>query len=77
MYKSFYESHKEFNCDTPDKCRFREGVSTTTLMYFEPIYDRQGNNLNPDRNWSENTITCSACNRSWLVRSNGAETKIK
>lgn len=35
------------------------GFSARTAVYFPPTYDRNGNNLNPDRNKTTTNYTCS------------------
>lgn len=51
------------NCDK--ECRFSEGISSTTAMYFPPVYDKHGNNLNPDGNITSSMISCGVCGRRW------------
>ena len=46
-------------------CRFEMGMSMTTCMYFPPVYDKHGNNLNPDGNITSGNISCHVCNRRW------------
>jgi hypothetical protein len=47
------------------ECRFGEGISSTTAMYFPPVYDKHGNNLNPDGNITSSMISCGVCGRRW------------
>lgn len=49
-------------------CRFSYGTTMTTLMYFEPIYDKMGNNVNPDGNITSGSVSCSVCGKKWLSR---------
>ena len=42
------------NCQK--QCRFVYGMFTTTCMYFQPVYDKHGNNLNPDANITTGTM---------------------
>lgn len=52
----------EVRCATPDKCRIQAtGPSMSTLMYYEPIYDGHGNNLNPDMNTHYHPRKCATC----------------
>ena len=51
------------NCEK--ECRFHLGMSTTTCMYFTPVYDKHGNNINPDGNITSGSMTCSTCNKAW------------
>ena len=70
-----------FNSPNPtcqNDCRFStQGFSTTTAMYFDPIYDKKGNNLNPDGNITSGTIACSICNRQWVAKTQYGETLYK
>lgn len=52
------------NCELD--CRFQIGMSSTTLAYFAPIYDKHGNNVNPDRNTTTTQIHCNVCGKSWI-----------
>ena len=53
------------NPDCERNCRFSYGYSTTTSMYYNPVYDRHGNNLNPDGNITSGTIDCNECHKRW------------
>jgi hypothetical protein len=53
------------------------GASTVTLMYFPPIYDKNGVNTNPDRNWRSSTWSCLECNRNYGYRTNGEDEEIR
>lgn len=51
-------------CKTPDKCRIQAtGPSMTTLVYYPPVYDGHGNNLNPDRNKTYEPRVCITCGK--------------
>jgi hypothetical protein len=53
-------------CSTPDKCRIQAtGPSWSTCVYYPPIYDGHGNNLNPDGNKHYTPMRCSTCGREW------------
>lgn len=53
-------------CDK--NCRFHQlGASTMTAMYFAPVYDKDGNNLNPDGNIRTTSYHCVECGKSWRV----------
>ena len=60
------------NCEKD--CRFQHGMSMTTAMYFPPVYDKQGNNLNPDGNTTSCDVTCSTCNKKWNSSTRFGET---
>ncbi len=51
-------------CQSED-CRFSFGVSMTTAMYFHPVYDKNGKNVNPDGNITSGEVRCSTCNKTW------------
>lgn len=51
------------------ECRFQYGISTTTCMYFPPVFDKHGNNTNPDGNITSGTVKCSTCGHEWQYRS--------
>ena len=57
---------KDLPCERED-CRLTESAGYTTCMYFQPVYDRHGNNLNPDRNVTKSELWCSVCNKRWAV----------
>lgn len=56
-------------------CRFHPGMSMTTAMYFPPVYDKNGNNVNPDGNITSGSINCSVCNKKWHYSTQFDETK--
>ena len=51
-------------CDRKD-CKFVYGATITTAMYFTPVYDKEGNNINPDGNITTGEVKCLTCNRAW------------
>jgi len=53
------------DCDRED-CRIQESGGSTTCMYFPPIYDKYGNNINPDGNITTYHMKCSTCGTSWI-----------
>ena len=53
------------NPDCEQDCRFAFGPTTITDMYFPPIYDKNGNNTNPDCNTASGTVSCYTCNKIW------------
>jgi len=46
------------------------GSSSETLMYFCPIYDKEGNNTNPDRNTLTTNWQCLECGKSYQTKGN-------
>lgn len=59
-------------CDK--NCRFIQGVSMTTAMYFTPIYDKNGVNTNPDGNITSSKVSCVTCHRKWHTSTQYGET---
>lgn len=57
------------------ECIFRGSMSTTTAMYYEPIYDKNGKNLNPDGNITTIKVSCAVCHRQWVSSTQYGETK--
>lgn len=47
------------------ECRFTHSGGSTTMMYYPPVYDKHGNNINPDGNITSGTTTCLVCNKKW------------
>ena len=59
-------------------CKFSEiGPTTTTAMYFAPVYDKHGNNINPDGNISSGSIICSTCGKQWIFTFQFGKTDFK
>ena len=56
-------------CQEPTK-RTGEAWGTCTLVYYEPTYDENGNNINPDRNVQTWTYHCCKCGRDYTVSGN-------
>jgi hypothetical protein len=55
-------------------CRFTYGVTTTTCAYYPPVYDKHGNNLNPDLNVTSGSVRCSVCDKEWNYSTRCGET---
>lgn len=53
------------NPDCKQDCRFVYGTSITTDMYYPPVYDKHGNNVNPDGNITRGSVKCWTCNTEW------------
>lgn len=63
------------NLDCDKDCRFQEdGFTVTTCMYFPPVYDKNGNNTNPDGNTTSGKLKCTVCNRRWSFSRRYGET---
>lgn len=50
-----------------DDCRFRQGVSMSTLVYYVPVYDKNGVNINPDGNTTTSNLECLTCGKRWVA----------
>lgn len=47
-------------------CRIREGAGTTTLAFYQPVYNEFGVNVNPDMNITTIPLTCDTCGRKFI-----------
>lgn len=69
---------KEFMNPNPtceDTCGFAIGPAYTTSAYYPPVYDKHGNNTNPDMNATSGAIDCVKCGKHWTyISSNGMTT---
>lgn len=59
------------------ECRFRVGAGSTTCVYYPPVYDKHGNNLNPDGNVTTGYVACYVCDRQWMYATQLGETQFK
>jgi hypothetical protein len=59
-------------CD--QECRFQFSGGMQTLAYYAPIYDKNGNNLNPDMNTTYGDVTCNTCGKSWSYATQNGKT---
>ena len=63
---------------TCDKdCRFTTGAGSRTCAYYQPIYDKHGNNINPDMNTTTYSMSCLVCGMEWLVEEQNGKTTIE
>ncbi len=46
------------------------GAGSVTLAYYTPIYNKYGNNINPDRNTITSIWYCTGCGNSYTVSGN-------
>lgn len=53
------------NPSCQNECRFSFGPSMTTCAYYPPIYDKHGNNTNPDMNSTSGPVDCLTCKKHW------------
>jgi hypothetical protein len=50
-----------------DDCRLTpDGPSSKTLGHYPPVWDKNGNNLNPDMNILTRPLRCLSCGKSWI-----------
>lgn len=59
------------------ECRFRVGTGMTTCVYYPPIYDKHGNNTNPDGNTTSGNVWCNVCDKRWWYSTQYGETTFK
>jgi hypothetical protein len=59
------------------ECRFSYGPTVTTAMYYSPVFDKHGNNLNPDGNTSFSEVSCYVCHQSWYASTQYGKTTFK
>lgn len=59
------------------ECRFSIGLTTRTAAYYQPIYDKHGNNTNPDMNTTTTSMGCHVCGKQWVVRTTNGEHKVE
>ena len=51
------------DCDKTCAIQFNYGM--TTAMYFPPIYNKFGVNINPDGNKTTGWCMCTTCTKQW------------
>ena len=49
----------------------------STLLYYTPIYDKNGKNLNPDANTISWSVHCRICKKNWSAASRLGDTLFK
>ena len=66
---------KNPNAECPrEDCRFTQSFGITTCAYYPPTYDKNGVNINPDRNTTTFEVSCGSCGRMWVGRTRLGET---
>ena len=55
-------------------CRFTSSGGMTTCMYYPPVYNKEGINLNPDMNSTVATVSCTTCKKNWNSFTRGGKT---
>lgn len=74
----FYNENDNPNPDCKEECRFQFGMSMTTAAYYPPVYDKYGNNMNPDMNTTSGSVDCSVCKKHWTYTTvNGKTTYVE
>lgn len=63
-------------CERED-CRFVQRSGMSTLAYYQPIYDKNGVNINPDMNTRTDYIDCLICGKKWLAYTHRNQTAYK
>ena len=58
-------------------CRFTTGVGSRTCTYYQPIYDKHGNNTNPDMNTTTYSMSCLVCGKERFVKEQNGKTTIE
>ena len=53
----------------------QQTITEPTPMYYQPRYDKNGNNLNPDGNITTSTVSCSTCYRQWVTATQYGKTE--
>ena len=49
-----------------DDCMITEnGPSSTTAAYYPPVFDKMGENVNPNINITNHPRRCLSCGKSW------------
>jgi len=46
----------------------------STAVYYPPVYDKHGFNINPDMNTTSTTIDCGVCGKRWTASTQGGQT---
>lgn len=59
------------------ECRIASQNEGMTAMYYAPIYDGNGRNLNPDRNSTFYSCSCVTCGRAWREIHKGGVVTVK
>jgi len=60
-------------CSRED-CKFITFGVRSTLVAYIPIYDKNGVNINPNRNTTSFTVDCLSCGKIWVGKSRMDET---
>ncbi len=55
-------------------CRFSKSLEMTTSVAYIPMYNSEGENINPDMNTTSFQLICLTCDRLWIGRTKGGIT---
>ena len=61
-----------FKCPYCNESYYKEGVTTTTLLYYLPVY-KEGIDINPNRNKSTTTCHCLNCDKEFYICGNDVD----
>lgn len=64
------------SCQSND-CRFSYGMGVTTCVYYPPVFDKHGNNVNPDGNTTTGVVDCYTCGKRWNYATQYGKTDYK
>lgn len=74
------ERQKVINTGSIPQCPYCEkptkrtgGSGATTSVYYAPVYDENGNNINPDRNIRTSRWMCMGCNKWYYTEGNNTD----
>ena len=51
-----------------EDCAFSYSGGASTLVAYIPIYDKNGVNINPDRNTTTSIFECITCGKKWKCK---------
>jgi len=51
--------------DCDKECKFLFGSEFKTMVYYQPMYDKQGNLISKDGNTISGACNCIVCNKHW------------
>jgi hypothetical protein len=57
-----------------EDCRFVESDGIETLAYYPPVYDKNGVNINWDKNKVRFNVNCNTCGKIWRGKTCMGET---
>lgn len=70
------EIFKKLTCDCDGDCLIEQGYTMSTMAYYPPVYNKDGVNINPDRNSHATNYSCRTCNRRWNCVIQGEDLEI-